>query len=96
MMELNQMLGRPVQKSREGKNGRASVFTVLEEQNWEEEEREERSVRQNTSQREQRDHNAKKHPDSSKNEAGSLPTEKAINVHKKPYIIDIEYKKVAG
>lgn len=88
MSELNQLLGRPSEKSEKEKVVRATVFEVLEGKSVDKEEKGKNSPRQNTSQRNQRDLQAKQKPESSKNQAGSLPTKKAIHVHEKPSHIE--------
>lgn len=84
MSELNQLLGRPSERSEKEKVVRATVFEVVEGKSVGKEEKGQSSPRQNTSQRNQRDPHTKKKPQSSKNQAGSLPTEKTTHEHKKP------------
>lgn len=80
MLELHRLLGRSYQKSQKGTEYRA---TVLEGNFVEKEKKGKSSLRQHTSQNDQRDIDAKQTPESSKNQAGSLRTEKATHVHMK-------------
>lgn len=85
MVELNQLLGRPFEKSLEGKVVGATEFKVLEGKLLDAEEEGKGSPRQNISQRDQK---AKQKQESSKDQAGSLPTRKATHIHKKPSHIE--------
>lgn len=85
MVELNQLLERPFEKSVKGKVDGATVFEVLEGKSVDTEEEGKGSYRQNTSLRDQQ---AKQKQESSKDQAGSLPTGKATHVHKKPSHIE--------
>lgn len=85
MVELNQILGRPVEKSLKEKEVGATVFEVLEGKSVDAEEERKGSPRQNISQKDQK---AKQKQESSKDQAGSLPTGKGTYVHKKPSHIE--------
>lgn len=82
MSELNQLLERPFEKSLKGKVVGATEFKALEGQFVDEEEKVKSSPRQNISQRDQRNLQTKQKQESSKNQAGYLPTD--THVHKKP------------
>lgn len=84
MSELNQLLGRQFEKSLQGKLVGATEIKVLEGKYVDEEAKVKSSPRQNISQRDQRNVQTKQKQESSKNQAGSLRTEKATLVHNKP------------
>lgn len=86
--EINQLLGRPSEKSEKGKVVRAVAIEVLEGKSVDQEEKTKSSRRQNTSQKSQRDLLAKQKMECSNNKAGLLPTEKASHVHNKPSKIE--------
>lgn len=81
MSELNQLLGRQFENSLKGKVVKGTKFKVLTGKSLDAEEEGKGSPRQNISRRGEK---AKQIQDSSKDQAGSLPTGKATHVHKKP------------